>query len=116
MAARCVWNGCSIGIAIFPNDGTDISTLVKNADSALYYAKSQNRGEYVFYRPEFGSKIMRKASLEKQLRGAIEANELTLHYQPKIDLKKEEIGGAEALLRWESGNLGTVPRRRYQRS
>ena len=113
IGGQCVWNGCSIGIAIFPGDGEDISTLVKNADSALCYAKSQNRGDYEFYRSEFGSKIIRKASLEKQLRGAIEANELALHYQPKVDLAKEEVGGAEALLRWENGELGAVPPKEF---
>jgi diguanylate cyclase (GGDEF)-like protein len=113
IGGQCVWNGCSIGIATFPGDGEDISTLVKNADSALCYAKSQNRGAYEFYRPEFGSKIIRKASLEKQLRGAIDANELALHYQPKIDLEKEEVGGAEALLRWENGDLGSVPPKEF---
>jgi diguanylate cyclase (GGDEF)-like protein len=113
IGGQCVWNACSIGIATFPNDGADISTLVKNADSALYYAKSQSRGGYEFYRSEFGSKIIRKASLEKQLRGAIEANELTLHYQPKIDLAREEVGGAEALLRWENSELGVVPPKEF---
>jgi diguanylate cyclase (GGDEF)-like protein len=113
IGGQCVWSACSIGIAIFPNDGNDISTLVKNADTALYYAKSQSRGEFQFYRSEFGSKIVRKASLEKQLRGAIEANELALHYQPKIDINKKEIGGAEALLRWESGELGSVPPKEF---
>ena len=113
IGGQCVWNACSIGIAIFPKDGREISTLVKNADSALYYAKSQSRGQYEFYRPEFGSKIIRKASLEKQLRGAIEANELVLHYQPKIDLAKEEVTGAEALLRWENADLGVVPPKEF---
>jgi len=113
IGGQVVWNACSIGIAIFPDDGEDISTLVKNADSALYYAKNQSRGDYQFYRSEFGYEIVRKASLEKELRGAIEANELALHYQPKIDLATEEIGGAEALLRWENSELGTVPPKEF---
>ena len=113
IGGQCVWNACSIGIAIYPDDGTDISTLVKNADSALYYAKSESRGSYQFYRSEFGSKIIRKASLEKQLRGAIDANELALHYQPKVDLERQEVVGAEALLRWESSELGTVPPKEF---
>ena len=113
IGGQCVWNACSIGIAIFPDDGDEISTLVKNADSALYYAKSQSRGQYEFYRSELGSKIVRKTSLEKQLRGAIEAKELTLHYQPKIDLQKEEVGGAEALLRWDNSELGVVPPKEF---
>ncbi len=113
IGGQCVRNACSIGIAIFPRDGNDISTLVKNADSALYYAKNRSRGGYEFYRSEFASKIVRKASLEKQLRGAIEAKELALHYQPKIDLAREEIGGAEALLRWENSELGVVPPKEF---
>jgi diguanylate cyclase (GGDEF)-like protein len=113
IGGQVVLNACSIGIAIFPRDGVDISTLVKNADSALYYAKSRSRGGYEFYRSEFGSKIVRKASLEKQLRGAIDAKELTLHYQPKIDLEKEEVGGAEALLRWDNSELGVVPPKEF---
>jgi len=113
IGGQCVWNACSIGVALFPNDGSDIATLVKNADSALYYAKSQSRGQYQFYRPELGTRVVRKASLEKQLRGAIEADELMLHYQPKIDLQKEEVGGAEALLRWENTELGVVPPKEF---
>jgi diguanylate cyclase (GGDEF)-like protein len=113
IGGQCVWNACSIGIAVYPDDGDEISTLVKNADSALYYAKNQSRGQYQFYRSELGSKVVRKASLEKQLRGAIEANELVLHYQPKIDLQKEEVGGAEALLRWDNSELGIVPPKEF---
>jgi diguanylate cyclase (GGDEF)-like protein len=113
IGGKCVWNACSIGIAIFPNDGDEISTLVKHADSALYYAKNQSRGQYEFFRPELGSKIVRKTSLEKQLRGAIEANELVLHYQPKIDLQKEEVAGAEALLRWNNAELGVIPPKEF---
>ncbi|MFV1979003.1 MAG: diguanylate cyclase domain-containing protein, partial [Myxococcota bacterium] len=113
IGGQCVWNACSIGIAIFPKDGEDISTLVKNADSALYFAKNESRGEYQFYRSEFGSKIVRKASLEKQLRRAIDAKELVLHYQPKVDLAKDEIAGAEALLRWENSELGSVPPKEF---
>ena len=113
ISGQSVRNACSIGIAIFPDDGAEISTLVKNADTALYYAKNQNRGRYEFYRPEFGSEVVRKASLEKQLRGAIEAKELVLHYQPKIDLKREEVVGAEALLRWDNAELGVVPPKEF---
>jgi len=113
IGGQCVWNACSIGIAIFPNDGDEISTLVKHADSALYYAKNQSRGQYEFFRPELGSKIVRKTSLEKQLRGAIEAKELVLHYQPKIDLRSEEVGGAEALLRWNNAELGIIPPKEF---
>jgi len=113
IGGQCVWNACSIGIAIFPNDGDEISTLVKHADSALYYAKNQSRGQYEFFRPELGSKIIRKTSLEKQLRGAIEAKELVLHYQPKIDLRNEEVGGAEALLRWNNAELGIIPPKEF---
>jgi diguanylate cyclase (GGDEF)-like protein len=113
IGGQSVWNACSIGIAVFPDDGDEISTLVKNADSALYYAKNKSRGQYEFYRSEIGSKVVRKASLEKQLRGAIEAQELVLHYQPKIDLQKEEVGGAEALLRWDNSELGVVPPKEF---
>ncbi|MBW2543628.1 MAG: EAL domain-containing protein [Deltaproteobacteria bacterium] len=113
IGGQCVWNACSIGIAIYPDDGDEISTLVKNADAALYYAKNESRGQYEFYRSELRSKVVRKASLEKQLRGAIEADELSLHYQPKIDLKKEEVGGAEAILRWDNSELGSIPPKEF---
>ncbi len=113
IGGQCVWNACSIGIALFPDHGTEIASLVKSADSALYYAKNQNRGQYEFYRPEFGSKILRKASLEKQLRGAIDANELVIHYQPKVDIALEVVAGAEALLRWENPVLGVVPPKEF---
>jgi diguanylate cyclase (GGDEF)-like protein len=113
VSGQCVWNGCSIGIALGPNDGEEVGTLVKNADAALYYAKKENRGQYEFFRPELMSSSLRKASLEKQLRGAIEAGELTLHYQPKVDLAEQAVAGAEALLRWENPELGAVPPKEF---
>jgi len=113
VSGQCVWNGCSIGIALYPDDGEEVGTIVKNADAALYYAKKENRGQYEFFRPELMSSTLRKASLEKQLRGAIEARELVLHYQPKVDLAEEVVAGAEALLRWENPELGTVPPKEF---
>jgi diguanylate cyclase (GGDEF)-like protein/PAS domain S-box-containing protein len=113
VSGQCVWNGCSIGIALYPNDGSEVGAIVKNADAALYYAKKENRGQYEFFRPELMSSSLRKASLEKQLRGAMEGSELTLHYQPKVDLAKEVVAGAEALLRWENPELGAVPPKEF---
>ncbi len=110
---QCLRNGCTIGIAIYPQDGEEIGTLVKNADAALYYAKKENRGQFEFFRSELGSNTLRTASLEKQLRGAIEANEFVLHYQPKVDLARQVVVGAEALLRWENPEIGTVPPKEF---
>ncbi|WP_282939827.1 EAL domain-containing protein [Paenibacillus sp. RC67] len=98
----------SIGISMFPCDGEDIDTLVKNADIAMYRAKEQGRNNFQFYALEMKDKIVRRAALEKGLRKALERNEFTLYYQPQVDLNTGEIVGVEALVRWIHPENGLI--------
>ncbi len=99
----------SIGIALYPIDGDDPETLIKNADAAMYYAKSQGRNNYQFYGKTMNSRALEKLAMESQLRKAIERSEFELHFQPKLDLRSGTISGVEALIRWRHPELGMVP-------
>ena len=99
----------SIGISVFPHDGPDAETLLKNADSAMYHAKEAGRNQYQFYNPAMNASALRKLSLENNLRRALERDELVLHFQPLVDADTERIFGAEALVRWKHPDLGMVP-------
>ncbi len=101
----------SIGIALYPNDGTDFETLYKNADTAMYCAKQEGRNGYSFFTKEMQEHSARNLELNNALRHALEKNQFQLHYQPQISAKNGEIIGAEALLRWhhpEYGNISPV--------
>jgi diguanylate cyclase (GGDEF)-like protein/PAS domain S-box-containing protein len=98
-----------IGVSIYPNDGLDAETLIKNADTAMYHAKKNACQECQFYRPEMNICAVKHESIELGLRYALERKELTLRYQPKIDLKTGAIIGTEALSRWTHPTLGSVP-------
>lgn len=100
---------CSVGISIFPNDGNDVTTLLKNADSALYRAKEQGRDNYQYYTEELTTLAMERLSMESDLRHALERNELVVHYQPQVDLYSGNIIGMEALLRWQHPVIGLIP-------
>ena len=99
----------SIGIAVFPADGDDPDTLLKNADSAMYFAKEQGRDNYQFFSPSMNARSVQKLSMENGLRKALEREELRLFYQPKIDAASGRIAGVEALIRWQHPALGMVP-------
>ncbi len=96
----------SIGIAIFPQDGDSGEALLKNADMAMYFAKHQGRNLYRFYDAALNEAALKRLTIESQLRKAIERNELTLHYQPQMDLGNNQICGVEALIRWVNAQLG----------
>jgi diguanylate cyclase (GGDEF)-like protein len=98
----------SVGISMYPDDGDDIGTLLKNADAAMYKAKDEGRNNYQFYAKEMTTLAFEKVVLETELRNAIENNELRAYYQAQIDLKTSELIGAEALVRWEHPSLGLV--------
>ncbi len=98
----------SIGIAIFPEDGDDPETLLKNADMAMYLAKRQGRNLYRFYDATLNEAALKRLTMENQLRKAIEQNDLSIHYQPQLDLPSGRISGVEALLRWHNPILGPV--------
>ena len=98
----------SIGVSIYPEDGLDAETLVKNADTAMYQAKENGRQSYQFFKPAMNARAVERQSIEEGLRRALERQELSLHYQPKINLKTGAITGAEALLRWTHPTRGPV--------
>jgi len=97
-----------IGIAVFPADGADAESLLANAKAALARAKSSGE-RYVFYAEEMNERVAEKLSLENKLRMAVEREEFVLHYQPKVDVTRRRIVGVEALIRWQSPDLGLVP-------
>ena len=90
----------SIGISVYPDDGTDAGTLVKNADIAMLNAKDNGRNGFQFFKPDMNAHALERQSLEGGLRHALDGREFTLYYQPKMDLERETITGAEALIRW----------------
>jgi diguanylate cyclase (GGDEF)-like protein/PAS domain S-box-containing protein len=100
--------GSSIGISVYPEDGTDTETLLKNADLAMYRAKDSGRGTYRFYDPRMYVGSSERLMLESALRRAVERHELALHYQPKMALSDGRIVGMEALLRWRHPTLGMI--------
>lgn len=96
----------SIGISLFPHDGEDAQTLMKNADVALYRAKEKGRNNYQLYTPAMTANAVMRLNLENNLRRAIRNQEFSLHFQPQLDLRSGSIIAAEALLRWEHPALG----------
>jgi diguanylate cyclase (GGDEF)-like protein len=99
----------SIGIAIFPQDGDNVEELLKNADLAMYFAKRMGPNTYQFYNESMNATVLKRLTIENHLRQAIERNELSLAYQPQIDLITGQLCGMEALLRWNNEELGNVP-------
>jgi EAL domain-containing protein (putative c-di-GMP-specific phosphodiesterase class I) len=98
----------SIGIAIYPKDGTDSSSLLKNADIAMYRAKASGKNTYHFYANEIDVHSLERLSLENELRQAVAQHEIEVHYQPKINIQSGRIAGAEALVRWRHPKRGML--------
>lgn len=100
--------GACVGISLYPNDGLDSDTLIKNADAAMYQAKAKGGANYQFFHHDMNINATERQFIEQNLRRALERNELMLHYQPKVDLKTRVITGVEALLRWNHGTRGSI--------
>jgi diguanylate cyclase (GGDEF)-like protein/PAS domain S-box-containing protein len=100
--------GASIGICMFPSDGDDTDTLLKNVDVAMYQAKDMGRSTYQLFNPTMSTRAIRRLQLEGNLRKAIERNEFRIFYQSKVDLKTGDINGMEALLRWNNAQHGKI--------
>lgn len=98
----------SIGISIYPVDGREVDSLIKNAEVAMSYTKRQGGNNYYFYSSEINARSAERLKLANALRRAVENNELVLHYQPKVDVRTERIEGVEALLRWQHPEFGLV--------
>ena len=98
----------SIGIALFPDDGTTMADLIKNADSAMYHAKERGRSDFRFYQRKMNIGLLSRMKLDHAMRQALEHQLFRLHYQPQVDLRTGHIFGAEVLLRWTDKDLGEV--------
>ncbi|MDR3586625.1 MAG: EAL domain-containing protein [Desulfosporosinus sp.] len=103
-----VYISTSIGISLYPTDGSDLETLVKQADTAMYYAKEQGRNNYQFFTAGLNIKANQRLSTENSLRKALARGEFVLHYQPQVDMESGCIVGLEALIRWNSAEQGIV--------
>ena len=103
----------SIGISVYPTDGENTETLIKNADTAMYHAKEKGRDNYQFFRHEMNVRAVERQVIESHLRHALERQEFVLHYQPKVNLATGAIAGAEALLRWMHPEWGVVLPERF---
>jgi diguanylate cyclase len=98
----------SVGIAVYPRDGGDAETLLRNADLAMYFAKRRTPGTHAFFDVSMNAHALHRFTIEEQLRGALDRDEFTLQYQPQFDVRTGTISGMEALLRWNSAELGSV--------
>jgi diguanylate cyclase (GGDEF)-like protein len=99
----------SVGVAMFPADGVEVDTLLRNADLAMYFAKRKGPGMSAFFDASMNDAALRRFTLEAKLRGALERGEFTLNYQPQFDVRSGGVSGMEALLRWTNDELGVVP-------
>ena len=98
----------SVGVAIYPDDGAEVDTLLGNADAAMYRAKENGRDNFQFYTPDLNTKAHEKFLLQQELRNAVARSEFVLLYQPQVDLRTDRVFAVEALIRWNHPTLGTL--------
>ena len=103
-----IYTSASIGIALYPDDSFDADSLFKCADTAMYYAKNEGRRNYRFFSAEMNEKIMHRVALEHRLHLGLARQEFFLLFQPQVDMKTGRLVGVEALLRWQSGDMGLL--------
>ena len=101
--------GASVGISLYPQDGADVTTLIKSADMALHEAKGRGRNAFHFFDPAMNTRALRRLDVETALRQAMVSGQLELHYQPKIAIATGRLTGAEALIRWRRPGEGLIP-------
>jgi EAL domain-containing protein (putative c-di-GMP-specific phosphodiesterase class I) len=104
---------CSVGVSMFPEHGTDSETLIRNADAAMYCAKSDGRSKVRFFTDEMNAEAQERLTMDKNLRLALDREEFFLVYQPQIEIETGRITGLEALIRWRHPELGLVPPDRF---
>ena len=104
---------CSIGIALYPDDGLSMDDLIKNADSAMYHVKERGRSDFRFYQRQMNVNLLARMKLDHAMRGALAEGGFRLHYQPQVDLGSGRIFGAEALIRWHDAAMGEVGPSRF---
>lgn len=109
IADQNIFVSASLGIAIYPTDGKDAESLIRNAESAMRQAKNTSRHSFQFYQAEMNRSARERLAMESRLHVALERNEFLLHFQPQINILQGGLHGAEALLRWNDGNNGIVP-------
>ena len=100
---------CSMGFSVYPENGQDVETLLKNADNAMYQAKENGRNTFQFFNTSMQTQVRKRLEMENDLRHAVTNNEFILEYQPKLDIKENKLVGVEALVRWQRPNYGLVP-------
>ncbi len=105
--------GASIGISIFPDDGADCETLIRNSDMAMYRAKEQGRNRYCLFNQSMNDEAAQRLAMENSLRRALQRGEFFLDYQPEVNVKNGSVIGFEALVRWQHPELGLVPPKKF---
>ena len=108
LAAHQLTVTASIGIALFPQDGDSVETLLKNADLAMYFAKRNGPNAFQYFLESMNARALKRLTMENHLRRALDRDELSLRYQPQIDLRTGRVSGLEALLRWHSEEIGSI--------
>ena len=108
VGAQTLHIGVSVGISVYPDDGQDAETLIKNADMAMYHAKEHGSHNFKFFRPAMNVRAVKRQTVEVSLRDALARQEFVLHYQPKINLRSGALVGVEALIRWKHPTLGML--------
>jgi predicted signal transduction protein with EAL and GGDEF domain len=106
---REIFISTSIGIAFYPDDGNDVETVLKNADTAMYKAKEKGKNTFQYYSPDMNQRAKERIQLETKLRYAIKNSDLQLYYQPQYSIDNAQLTGMEALIRWDDKEMGMVP-------
>jgi diguanylate cyclase (GGDEF)-like protein len=108
VSSQSLKTSVSIGISLYPQDGTSVHTLMRSADLAMYHAKQERRGSVQFFHEELNARLIERCQLEQELQHALEHEEFELYYQPKVEIITGRVAGVEALLRWHHPRLGLI--------